>query len=122
MIKQASHAKYDISWDNGKKVILMEVRGFFRPEDGESFLKDYNSMVSKVKPSEYTLVVDPENLKTSAKDMLPVLKGCFELYGSSGFKKILMITPTSATSAMQLKNVQKDTGVKMEFAKTNPYK
>lgn len=122
MTKQVSHSKYDISWDKEKKVILMDVRGFFKPEDGESFIKDYNSIVSKIKPSEYTLVVDPEDLRTSSQDMLPVLKGCFELYESSGFKEVLMITPTSAISAMQLKNVQKDTGVRMEFVKSNPYR
>lgn len=122
MMKQASHSKYDITWDNEKKAIVMEVRGFFKPEDGESFIKDYNSMIAKVNPSEYTLVVDPEDLKTSSQDMIPVLKGCFELYKSSGFKEVLMVTPTSAISTMQLKNIQKETGVKMEFVKSNPYK
>lgn len=121
MIKQASHPNYEMDLDTGKKVFVAEVKGFFKLEVGQLFIDDYNKVISKINPSEYTLVVDPETLKTASQDLIPTLKACYKLYESSKFKKVLMVTPSSAISAMQLRKVQKETGVEMEFVDSNPF-
>ncbi|MGG4470143.1 hypothetical protein ABER68_19050 [Paenibacillus alvei] len=87
------------------KELFITVSGFMKEEDGQSFLTEYNKHVKSIVPATYTLVIDSTNLAASKPDMLPVLEGCFKLYMSNGFKKIIMINPSSAISKMQMKKL-----------------
>ena len=105
--------KFEI--DHGKKLFMVSVWGFYTEEVANDFVKKYNEEVKKITPKDYTLVVNPENLTTSKQEMLPILKGCFQFYMQGGFKKIYMITPTSTSSAMQLKRVARETNFTADF-------
>lgn len=109
---------YKIEKKEAEKQIFITVGGFFKPEDGEAFLADYNKHVNSVQPSNYTLVVDSTDLSASKADMLPILEGCFKLYMSNGFKKIIMINPSSVISKMQMKKLATSISFTGEFVDT----
>ncbi|WP_166243540.1 hypothetical protein [Paenibacillus turpanensis] len=98
-----------ITFDNkaAEKKLVITVSGFIREEEGEAFLNDYNRHIGMIKPAEYTLIVDSTGLSASKPEMLPVLEGCFRLYMSNGFKKILMVRPSSTISKIQMEKLAK---------------
>ncbi|WP_445486499.1 hypothetical protein [Niallia sp. 03133] len=88
-----------------KKELYITVSGFIKESEGEAFLAEYHQNVKQIVPSAYTLIVDSTNLSVSKADMLPVLEGCFKLYMSNRFKKILMINPSSVIARTQMQKL-----------------
>ncbi|WP_068621002.1 hypothetical protein [Paenibacillus tuaregi] len=85
-----------------EKALAITVSGFMKPDEAEAFLKEYNEHINSINPAEYTLIIDSTNLAVSKQDMLPVLEGCFKLYMSNGFKKIMMVNPSSVVAKNQM--------------------
>lgn len=100
---------FKMTIDKQKKVFRAEVSGFMTMELAEKFVKDYEEIVSKINPKEYTLIVGAKELKASTRETLPILAECFKFYMKDGFKQIYMTKADSPTCQMQLKRVGKET-------------
>ncbi|MNV84978.1 hypothetical protein D3C71_1788960 [compost metagenome] len=111
----ASHDKFDLKIDSEQKVFSAEVRGYFNEQDGLASLEGYNLVISKINPSEYTLLLNCELLETSSPEMADVLKNCFIMYKHQGFKKIELLETTSKIAMKQIKKIIKDVGVEVEI-------
>lgn len=86
------------------------VEGTFTPSDAQAFLAEYNKAITKVTPAQATLSITTTGLAVSSKDMQEILKGCIELYKSTGFKKVVMITGDNVIVKMQLQRLAKEIG------------
>jgi BRCT domain type II-containing protein len=99
---------FKITVDNAKKSFLVEVKGSFDKQEGEDFLKEYNSKLSSITPNKYNLVIIGENFKTCPQEVTPVLEKSIKFYEKSGFKEMYGTLPQSPTAAMQLKRIIKN--------------
>lgn len=88
-----------------EKKLVITVSGFMKPDEADAFLKEYDENIKSINPAEYTLIIDSTDLAVSKQDMLPVLEGCFQLYMSNGFKKIMMVNPSSVIAKSQMKKL-----------------
>lgn len=119
---------YIMNYNENKKIFHITVSGFFKQEDGENFLEDYNKnletfgeydkTLKNYKAKDVSLIIESEDLKASAQNMLETMKKCYLLYNSSEFKKMFIILPKSATAAGQAKRMAKLSGYIGEFAKS----
>jgi hypothetical protein len=107
---------YSMSYEQQKGIFHIVVSGFFKEEDGLNFLNEYNNNLNKFKVNEISLVIESQDLKTSSTDMLQIMKQCYELYNNSGFKQMIIVLPSSPTSAMQAKRMAIDANYKGIFA------
>jgi hypothetical protein len=107
---------YSMSYEQNKNVFHIVVSGFFKEEDGLSFLKYYNDKLKKFNIANTTLIIESQNLKASAPNMLKIMKQCYQLYNHSGFKKMIIVLPSSPTSALQAKRMAQDAGYLGNFA------
>lgn len=121
MIRQATHEKFDMDLVMEKKVFFTSVRGFYNIEDGADFLDNYNKIVKKINPREYSFVLECEDLKTLSQEMTLVLENCFDLYKATRFKKVYCIEPSSSIALIQLKKIQRTTGLDVEFVKEKSF-
>lgn len=102
---------YSIEVNSVQKVVNMEVGGSFTPEKVEQFLKDYNQNINSIQAAQYELRFDCLSLEIVTQDMVPHLQGCFELYKSSGFKKVVVEIKKNAIIKMQLNRIAKNAGL-----------
>lgn len=109
---------YEIKYEQDKKVLHIIVSGFFKEEDGLGFLNNYNENLSKINAKDVTLIIESQDLKTSSPDMLSIMKNCYQLYNSSGFKNMIIVLPESPTAEIQAKRIAQNAGYIGKFAKT----
>lgn len=107
---------YIMKYEENKNVFHVTVSGFFKEEDGLGFLNDYTNNLKTFKPQNTTLIIESQDLKTSTQNMLEIMKNCYQLYNSSGFKKMFIVLPESATAAGQAKRMAKEAGYVGDFA------
>lgn len=103
--------KTNILVNNVSKVVNMSVSGRMTPEDAEAFLVDYNTKMSAIKGSEYTLEIDCTTMQVLTPDLTQDLAGVMQLYKSTGFKKILIIVSQNAVLKMQLGRIVRNAGL-----------
>lgn len=106
---------FKIKADERKKVVTIEVGGFFKNEEGQAFLNDYNKQVKAINPSNYSLIILGEGLATSSQEMAVILENTVNMYKSTGFKKYYGTLPKSASASMQLKKVVSKCGLDVTF-------
>lgn len=106
---------FKIKADESKKVITIEVGGFFKPEEGQAFLDAYNKQAKAINPSNYSVIILGEGLSTSTPEMAAVLENTIKMYKSTGFKKYYGTLPKSASAAMQLKRIVSKCGLDVTF-------
>jgi hypothetical protein len=88
-MEKAKEIKSELKFDTSTKIVNAKVKGFFAPEDAEYFVSEYMKLIKQIDAKEYELQFDCTELRVSAQDMVPVLKGCFDMYKKDGFKKII---------------------------------
>jgi len=106
---------YSIKTDTAKKRFIIELKGFFQLEKAEQFVKDYNLALAQFKPSEYSFLIDARSLAVLKAEILPVLSQCYQLYTSSGFKKMVFVEPTAVSAKMQVKRIAKESNLSAVF-------
>lgn len=102
---------YSIEYRQDKNALVLIAGGFFTPEEGEGFTKEYKKNVSKINPAITKLILDGSKLKTSTQDMLATLKSLFEMYINDGFKEIYMVKYESAITNSQVSRLGSETGL-----------
>lgn len=108
---------FEIKIDKNKKAFVINVGGFFKPEEGKSFLDTYNKDVKSLNPSDYNVIILGEGLSTSSQEMIDILEGTINMYKKTGFKKYYGTLPNSPSATMQLKRVISKCGIDVEFGK-----
>ncbi|WP_298845199.1 hypothetical protein [Clostridium sp.] len=106
---------YSIKTDTAKKRFIIELKGFFQLEKAEQFVKDYNLALAQFKPGEYSFLIDARSLAVLKPEILPVLSQCYQLYTSSGFKKMVFVEPTVISAKMQVKRIAKESNLSALF-------
>ncbi|MRG87352.1 hypothetical protein [Salinibacillus xinjiangensis] len=104
--------KYDINIVNDKNTIEMAVRGSFKEEDVQNFVRDYQSAVSRVNVENFTLEVDCTNMDILRQEMIPQLENSFKMYNESGFKTVQFNTKSNAILKLQLHRLARNVGMK----------
>lgn len=99
--------KSELSLNKVTKVVFAKVKGSFTPEDAQYFVTEYKKIVNQIMAKEYELRFDCTELKVNTQDMVPVLKNCFDMYKSDGFKKIVFDCSNNAALKMQCHRVAK---------------
>lgn len=94
-----------IKKDDENNALVIKLSGFAQKDKAASFVSIYQDAVSKVTPSTINLIIDSTELKTFHQEILPVLTKSYELYMSSGFKKVIMVNPKDIAAKMQLARV-----------------
>ncbi|HEX3043821.1 MAG TPA: hypothetical protein VHY08_03625 [Bacillota bacterium] len=97
------------------KIFEIAVNGFFQEEDAKQFLEGYSTNVKSFNPKEYSLIVDASKMSIIKADLTSGLEQCFKLYMSTGFKKIIIITPEDVIEKMQFERLSKDVNLNADL-------
>ncbi|MDF2882904.1 MAG: hypothetical protein K0R54_3461 [Clostridiaceae bacterium] len=101
-----------------EKALVITLEGFTNLDTAESFVDLLRKEVAKVKPNEYSLIIDPSNLLPFKPEILSTLDQCYKLYMSFGFKHIFMVNPKNLTSKMQLNRIARSSNFTGVFVNT----
>jgi hypothetical protein len=106
--------KFDMSLDKIKKVLNIRIWGMYTPDDANAFVEEFTKVASSVQAAEFILNFDAQELAVSKQEMLPMLEGCFKMYKTLGFKKVIANVGKNATLKMQLSRVGRNSGLVIE--------
>lgn len=109
---------YEMNLDKVKKTFQVKVKGFIKEDEAARYMKDYQDHVSKIRPAEYTLIVDGTEQAAVPQALIEDLKGALQFYASGGFKRVAIIEPRSAISRIQVKKCADSIGFKHGIYKT----
>lgn len=101
---------YDITLNKAEKKVFLYVSGKAEPDAIQGFFDEYNNMVAQIQPAEYELVVDCKEMQVVSPDMTEKLAASFELYKSTGFKKVIF-EASSSIIKMQLNRIARQAGL-----------
>lgn len=102
---QGNRCEYELAIDEVKKVFHAKASGFFAPEDGTSFMKDYDELTKSLKENVYTLILDAPELKPSSPEVAAALGILLQKYMDVPFKKRYLITNGNPVTIMQFKRL-----------------
>ncbi|MFB6468322.1 hypothetical protein ACE38V_16220 [Cytobacillus sp. Hz8] len=105
----------DFQTDTRHRAFIITINGFAGAESAANFVGNLKNEVSKLNPSEYTLIADGAQLKTFKPEILPILEKSYALYTSLGFKKVFIVNPERVTPRLQCKRIAKNVGFTGEF-------
>lgn len=97
---------YKFETDKIKKVLKVTVSGFFSEKDAASYVAEFQSQVKQITPSNHTLVVDGSEQKVVSQNLLAEFQQVLDFYLSVGFKKVVIVPPTSSIAMMQIKKLR----------------
>lgn len=100
--------KFKFEVDNLRNYFIIKVWGFFTMDDANDFIQSYQEIVKSFNPSDYILVVDGRDLKTSSPDVAAMLQKVMQMYIQTPFKKRYSIELNSALTKMQLQRLGQD--------------
>lgn len=90
--------------------LIIETRGFFSQQEGDNFIADYKKTLATIDPQKTNLILDGADLKTSAQDVIPILKNCISMYLEDKFNKVLVVEFKSTLTQSQVMRLCKETG------------
>lgn len=105
--------------DQERKVYHCVLDGFANPEQKEQVLSGFTKTLKSLNASEYSLVFDCRKLATFIPELLPILEAYYQFYMALGFKRVIIIKPLHAPSAMQLQRVAKKVNFNPVFIETD---
>ena len=104
--------KGNFSFVDTPGVLTIKIGGFFSKEDGEAYIREYNSQLRKINPKTKSLVLDCRELKVTTQDLLPMLQGCIVKYCSDEFKNVkAIINKNQPVLSMQIKKLVRNANV-----------
>jgi len=96
-----------IEVNSSKKILQVTLDGFVKSEAAAKVLAEYNQIVGRVNPKEYSLLIDCTDMGVLQTDAVETLSQLFKLYMSTGFKHIVFVKPKSVIQNMQLEKAAK---------------
>lgn len=94
-------------YDAKNKVVRIQMKGFADKSQVEPVLKDFQLLLQRVNPKEYTLFFDCTALNTFLPEFLPLLEDFYRMYMELEFKRVIIVSPQHLPSKMQLKRIGK---------------
>lgn len=102
---QGKSSSYELSLDKEKKVFHAQATGFFREEDGISFLKDYDEITKDITPNTYALIIDAPDLQPSSPAVAEALGVLLQKYMEVPFKSRFLVTKGNPVTQMQFRRL-----------------
>lgn len=96
---------YKIDTYPQKKLFHVKTEGFFTVEEAKEFIDDFKTKAKTIDPSQYTLLVDAKDQKTSNADVAPLLETAIGLYIQTPFKKRYSVVMNSSIAMQQIKRI-----------------
>ena len=107
---------YKIEQKRAEKMLLISFDGFPSTEETMVFVEDYMKNVASINAKDYSLVLDGKKLSPLKQEALPNLEQSYLAYMNEGYKNIIIITPESAITKMQLERVAKKVSFPVSYA------
>lgn len=104
--------------DEAIKALIVKLSGFAQAEKSGSYVDLFRQCASRVPVQEYSLIIDSGELKTFPPAVLPVLEESYQLYMSTGFKKVTLVNPKEGVARMQLSRVARKVGFTGNFVES----
>ncbi|MDP4085998.1 MAG: hypothetical protein Q8934_15450 [Bacillota bacterium] len=107
---------YEINIEDNKKTLYVKASGFFKEEDALAYVNDFQAALKKISIPTFKLIVDATEQKAVAQDVVDEIKNVLNLYMGCGFKKIVVINPSSVVAKVQIQKCAKEMNFSGEFA------
>lgn len=108
---ETTNQKSVLTLDKKNKILLAVLKGFFRPDDANYFVEEYNKNLKEIDAKEYEFYFNLKDMKVSSQDMLPMLSACFEMYKRDNFKKVVFDCGGTTTLKLQIHRVAEQVGL-----------
>lgn len=113
MEKKTNQANYSIKRDDSQKNVIIDINGFFGPDDINVFLKDYENLKKSIDFKNTTLILNGKDLKAFPREVEGNLAELYKDY--STFKKVYMTIPAQIVTKMQVQRVLKSNNLTAYF-------
>ncbi len=102
---------YIIKVDEKEKVFSIIMSGFMTESESKAYIRDFKLNVRSILPSQYSIIVDTQDMKTASQNLIPLMLEAQELIVTTPFKKRYSIMPKSAVAEGQIERVGKEDNV-----------
>lgn len=93
--------------NNSKKILQVTLDGFVTTDAAAKVLAEYNQIIGRVNPREYSLLIDCTNMGVFQMDAVDTLTKLFQMYMATGFRHIVFVKCKNAIQNMQLDKAAK---------------
>ena len=93
---------YEINVNHLKKEVYVFANGFFTVEEADSFIADYKRKTGAVNTSDYNLIINTKDLKTSAPEVAEKLMDVMAMYMTNQYKARYSVKLSNAVAQMQI--------------------
>lgn len=102
--EQEMRKLYSFALDEEKCIFFVKVDGFFKEEDAKIYLSEFQTVVNSINPSRFTLIIDGRGQEEVPSDVVDDIIFVLKLYWKANFKTLIIISPTSPASRIQVEN------------------
>jgi hypothetical protein len=96
---------FKIDINSQKKVFHVVTEGFFTVEEAKEYVDAFKTKVKTIDPSQFTLLINGKDQKTSSADVAPILETAIGLYMQTPFKKRCSVVLNSSIAMQQIKRI-----------------
>lgn len=95
-----------------ESVMLISYSGVFTVYDAKLLLRDLQSKIKMIRPEDYTLVIDMQEIRPSTPELLPLLEEIKNVYMEAPFKFVYCV---ASDALMTLKAKKKEESPKRNW-------
>lgn len=99
---------YKMEIKTNEKVFLITMSGLMTEKESVSYIEELEKNIKAINPTQYSIVVDTRELKTTSQQLIGLMEQAMELITNTIFKKRYSIMPKSLVATMQVKRVAKE--------------
>ncbi|QUH30718.1 hypothetical protein [Vallitalea guaymasensis] len=108
MTYENGSARYTMEVNETEKFVHLSASGFYKEEDGDSFINAYNKLVGSMNTNNYVLVINLSNdLKPSSPPVADKLTDLMKRYIEVPFKRRFLLTEGNIITISQFKRLGK---------------
>lgn len=102
---------YTMEIKSKERIFLITMSGFMTEEESLAYIKEYKEKIKSINSSEYNIVVDGKELKTTSQKLIGLIQEAQNLIANTPFKQRYSIMPKSTISTSQIKRVSSENKV-----------
>ena len=99
---------YKMELKTNEKIFLITIGGFMTEEESISFIAEMKKNIKNINPTQYNIVVDSRELKTSSPQLVGLMEEAMTLLTTTPFKTRYSIMPKNIIATSQVKRVSKE--------------
>ncbi|MBD8070720.1 hypothetical protein [Bacillus sp. PS06] len=96
--------KYKMEIDETNREVRVQVQGLIKENDAAEYMKDLEETINRVTRNTFVFVVDATNQTTTPSKVVPQLDQALQYYMMLGFKKLILVKPSSKIAQVQIRN------------------